>query len=423
MNDIANNHKEFEFGRLLSGCRMCGGTSLYPFLDLGFHPPSDAMLSQSDLNKPQILFPLRVVQCTECGLTQLDYAANPKLLYGNNYLYESSVTETGKDHFFKMADSICKQFNLQNNSLIVDIGSNVGVLLEGFKRNNMRVLGIDPAPKISVIANQRGIETWNTFINESAAKEIVDQKGKASIVTGTNVFAHIDDKEGLLQALNILLEEDGVFIVEAPYLVDLIDNLEYDTIYLEHLEYISIKPLISFFHKYNMEVFRVEKHNIHGNSVRFFVSRKGKRKIEDSVEEFLNLEEEKKIYQRETLDKFAMNVKKHKEEIITLLNQLKKEGKKVIGISAPAKGNTLLNYCKIGPDTLHYITEKSKMKIGRYTPGMHIPIVEEEELYKQNADYGLILAWNFSEEIIKNNEGFKKTGGKFIIPIPYPRIV
>ena len=184
-----------KYGHKVKNCRMCDGEKLYEFLDLGFHPPSDAILSKEELLEPEVQFPLKVLQCEDCGLTQLGYAVNPALLYGYQYKYESSMTNTGRKHFFSMADSICDKFNLENNSFIVDIGSNVGVLLEGFKRNKMNILGIDPAPEISKKANERGIETWQEFLNPNVAHKIFSKKGKAKIVTATNVFAHIDNKK------------------------------------------------------------------------------------------------------------------------------------------------------------------------------------------------------------------------------------
>jgi len=406
-----------EFGRRITNCRMCGSEKLYTFLDLGFMPPADGILSPEEINEPEIFFPLKVAQCSDCGLTQLTYAPNPEILYGKKYLYESSITKTGREHFFEMANSICQKFNLTKNSLVIDIGSNVGVLLSGFKKNNMNVLGIDPAPKIAKIANENGIETWQEFINHKVAEKIISQKGKAKIVTGTNVFAHIDNKQELMESLKIMLDDDGIFIIEAPYLVNLIENLEYDTIYIDHLEYISVKPLVNFFNKWNMDVFDVEKYDIHGTSIRVFVCQKGKRKIEERVKEFLELEEKKGVYKKEVLDNFANKVKNHKKQFMELLRDLKKQDRRIVGISAPAKGNTLLNYCKIDSGLIDYTTEKTLIKIGNYTPGMHIPIMNEEKILEDKPDYGIIFAWNFAEEIIKNNKKFSEGGGKFIIPV------
>jgi GDPmannose 4,6-dehydratase len=410
-------------GRKITNCRMCDSQELYEFLDLGFIPPADGILSSEEIKHPEIFFPLKVCQCQNCGLTQLSYAANPRILYGEKYKYESSITETGKKHFFEMADSICRKFNLEKDSFVIDIGSNAGILLEGFKRNGMKVLGIDPAPKIAKIANERGIETWQEFISPDIAKRIMDERGKSKIITGTNVFAHIDDKKSLMESVNLLLDEDGVFIIEVPYLLDLMDNMEYDTIYVDHLEYLSVKPLINFFNLNLMDVFDVERYGIHGKSIRVFMCKKGKRQVTERVHELLKLEEEKGIYNKSNLDEFSEKVKNHKKEFTELLRELKKQGKKIVGISAPAKGNTILNYCKIGTDLINYMTEKSIIKRGHYTPGMHIPIYGEEKLIEDKPDYGIVFAWNFADEIIKNNENFKSQGGKFIIPIPYPKII
>ena len=404
---------------------MCESDNLYVFLDLGFLPPADGILNKEQIEHPEIHFPLKVAQCQDCGLTQLTYAVNPEILYDDKYSYESSITETGKKHFFDMADSLCKRFEFGEGNLAVDIGSNVGILLEGFKNNGLKVLGIDAAPKIVEIANERGIETWNDLINVDVARKIVNEKGKAKIVSATNVFAHIDDKEGLMNSLDILIDERGVFVIEAPYLVDLIENLEYDTIYLDHLEYLSLRPLVRFFDSYGFEVFDVERNEIHGNSIRVFVGRKKVYDVSNNVEKLLKFEKEKGIYDKNNLDEFADEVKKHRDEFLVLLRDLKSQGKKIVGISAPAKGNTILNYCKIHGDLVDFMTEKSAIKVDHYTPGMHIPIIKEEELLDSGADYGVIFAWNFADEIIKNeiNQKFLKGGGKFIKPIPKPVIM
>ncbi len=412
-----------EYGRILEECRMCDSKDLYEFLDLGFFPSADGILNQEEMKQPEILFPLKVAQCQNCGLNQLTYAANPDILYGAKYKYEASITRTGKNHFAEMAKTIINKFSLSRNSLIVDIGSNVGVLLQEFCSQRMKILGIDPAPKIAAIANSNGIETWVDFISPDVARKIVEQKGKAKVVTGTNVFAHIDDKKSLLESLDILLDDDGVFVIEVPYFVDLIDNMEYDTIYVDHLEYLSIKPMVLFFERYGMQIFDVQKQKMHGGTLRVFVCREGRHLVSDSVAKFINIENEKKIYDKKTLDMFSASVNAHRKSFLSLLSDLKEKGKKIVGISAPAKGNTLLNYCKIGTEIIDYMAEKASIKFGHYTPGMHIPIVSEDNLLKDKPDYGIIFAWNFASEIIKNNQEFVKNGGKFIIPIPVPVVV
>jgi len=237
------------------------------------------------------------------------------------------------------------------------------------------------------------------------------------------VFAHINNLDDFMNGAKTLLKEDGIIVIEAPYLVNLIDNLEYDTIYHEHLSYLSVKPVKRFCKKHKMELFDVEMKKIHGGTIRYFIGRKGKQQISKNVSKFLKLENNHKIYSNKQLDSFAKKVESHRTELMKLLFDLNKSGKKIVGISAPAKGNTLLNYCRIGPEILDYITEKNPLKIGKYTPGMHIPIYSDKKLLTDKPDYALVLAWNFAEEIMKNNKSYKKNKGKFIIPFPHPKII
>lgn len=409
---------------LKTKCRMCKGKNLKTYLNLGFHPHSDGFLTKEQLNEKEIFYPLSVMICLDCGLHQLDYVVPKEDLYNQDYLYESSVSETGKRHYFSMAESICKELDIEKGSLVVDIGSNVGILLEGFKNAGMNVLGIDPAPKIVEIANKRGIETIEAFFDRETVKQVINSSGKASVVTGTNVFAHIDDLDELMCGIKELLTDNGVFIFEVPYLVEMIEHLEYDTIYHQHLSYISVKPLIPFFKKYRLEIFNIGmEYYIHGGSVRFFVGEEKKRDVSSIVGELLRLEEEKGMYSLKRLERFSDDVRQHRLNLISMLIDIKRQGKRIVGIGAAAKGNTLLNYCGIHLGILDYLTEKSTLKIGRYSPGMHLPVVPDEELMKDLPDYGLILPWNLSEEIMKRLNEFKEAGGRFIIPIPHPKIV
>ena len=404
-------------------CRMCGSTRLYKFLDLGFTPPADQFRRKDQLREADVHYPLQVVTCEDCGLAQLSYVVSPEVLYRNDYPYESSTTQTGRQHWADFAASVVKQLGLSPGELAVDIGSNVGVLLGAFRDNGMNVQGVDPAANIVMIARENGIDTMCEFFNDDAARQIVAEKGNASVITATNVFAHVDDLDALMGSIKLLLNEKGVFIFEAPYFVNLLKHNEYDTIYHEHLSYLSAKPLVPFFAKHGMEVFHVEQNDIHGGSFRVFVARKGQRPVSRDVQSVIAEEERMGIYTRETLDRFADNVRKNKRALTWLLQSLKHQGKRIVGVSAPAKGMTLLNFCRIDSDVLDFVTEKSKLKIGRYTPGAHIPVVPDSELLAQQPDYALLLAWNFAEEIMRNLDAFRRKGGKFIIPIPSPRIV
>ncbi len=405
-------------------CHMCQGTNLEMFLDLGHHPHSDGFMTAEEVQQPEVFYPLSVYLCHDCGLVQLDFIVDGTILYQKNYIYETSITETARRHYFGMAEAICKRFSLPKGSLVVDIGSNVGTLLVGFKSSGMKVLGVDPAPNIAKIAiDQNGIETIPDFFTEKLAGKIAKERGQASVIAATNIFAHLSELHDAMRGVDILLNKDGVFVIEAYYLVYLLGNLEYDTIYHQHLRYLSIKPMSIFFGRFGMEIFDVEKVGIHGGSIRVFVARKGEHSVTGNVQKFIDIEKAGQVYSIERLRKFASDVRAHRRALVSMLDNLKQQGSRIVGVSAPAKGNTLLNYCHIGPDTVDYLTEKSKLKRGLFTPGMHIPIYGDEKLLEDTPDYALILAWNFADEIMKNLDFYRKRGGKFIIPIPRPRIV
>jgi hypothetical protein len=405
-------------------CRTCKSEKLFKFLDLGNHPPSDQFRKKDQLSDPVVFYPLDVYICEDCGFVQLGYVVPPEILYQDNYPYESSTTETGKRHYHDFAASVVRKFKFNETDLAVDIGSNVGVLMEGFKLLGLKINGVDPAPNICVIAEERGIPTINDFFGKNAAEKIVAAKGKASVITGTNVFAHVDDLDAFMDAIKILIDDKkGVFIIEAPHLLHLIKNLEYDTIYHEHLSYISISPLVPFFGKFGMEIINVEQKDIHGGSIRIFVSNKGNYEAEESVEYIIKLEHDERLDNKDKLIDFAHMVAENKAATNQLIHKLKSENKRIVAVSAPAKGMTFLNYCKLDRQTLDYVTEKSKLKIGLYTPGDNIPVVPDSQLLEDMPDYALLLAWNFADEIIRNNQEYRNRGGKFIIPIPSPRIV
>ena len=401
---------------------MCKSNNMLKFLDLGFSALSDNFLTVEQLEQPEIFYPLTVHSCLDCGLCQLGYVVPPELMFNENYPYDSSTTKTGREHFTEMGIYICDRFNLKPNSFVIDVGSNAGVLLSGFKSKGMRVLGIEPSSKLANVAIKNGIDSIIEFFSKKLVKKILADYGKVSIITGTNVFAHIDDLDDFMIAADSLLVEDGIIVIEAPYLLHLIENLEYDTIYHEHLSYLSVKPMIEFCKKFGFEVFDIEEQTIHGGTLRYFIGRKDKRKVSQNVSNYLKIEEKQKIYSEKTLQEFARSVKNHRKVLLQILHELKINGKKIVAISAPAKGNTLLNYCKIDSEILDYVTERNPLKVGKFTPGMHIPVYSDEKLEDQ-PDYALILAWNFADEIIQNNSKYREKGGKFIIPIPKPVIV
>jgi SAM-dependent methyltransferase len=403
----------------ITNCRMCDSTNLYKFLDLGSMPPADQFWFASKIQHEQ-KFPLEVMSCQTCGLAQLSYVVPGGILYCDDYPYEASTTAMARAHWKEFAQSVWDKLPVATEDLVVDVGSNVGVLLQAFKDEGARVVGIDPASNMAKVANGSGIQTVEGFFNEALAGAIVCEYGQASIITGTNVFAHIPDLEEFMRAVWVLLKPKGSLIIESPHFMALVRDSLYDTIYHEHLSYLSVKPLVKFFTRYGMEIYDIQRQSNHGESFRYFVRWKSYEPSSDVVTQILDEEEKAGIYNNATLDRFAFKVLECKEELRNLVLDLKKQGKRIAAVSAPAKGMTLLNYCGLGVDLIDFTTEKAKLKIGRVTPGTHIPVVCDDVLLKEQPDYALLLAWNFADEIIKNLYQFS---GKFIIPIPVPRII
>ena len=404
-------------------CRLCGNNKLTQFLDLGYTPPADTFLLKAQLDEPETYYPLKVLRCDSCMFVQLSYVVPQDVLYRNDYPYESSITRTGRKHFDDFAKVIVETYGLADTDLVIDVGSNVGVLLKGFQDRGCRVLGIEPADNIAQIANKNNIQTESVFFSPDVAKKILSNYGKTKVITASNVFAHIDDLNAVLECLDILLDDDGIFVIEAPYLANLISNLEYDTIYHEHLSYLSIKPLVPFFKNNGFEIFDIQQVDIHGGSIRIFVSRQSSRRISEKVSNMIKIENDNDIYSTNNLMSFSNNVKQNRSDLMSLLYSLKSDGKRIAAVSAPAKGMTLLNYCGIGKNILEFVTEKSNLKINKYTPGGHIKVLPDSALVTEEIDYALLLAWNFKDEIMGNLSEYRDAGGKFIIPIPNPTIV
>jgi SAM-dependent methyltransferase len=403
-------------------CRVCLHKNLTTVISLGSTPLANAFLSEENVDRGEKYYPLEVYFCNFCTFLQLGHVVSPELLF-SDYVYLSSTSKVFVNHFVDFAEKAIKRFNLNNKSLVIDIGSNDGILLKPFKANGIRVLGIEPAKKIAELANKDGVETLPYFMSQKVALEINKKYEKADIITATNVFAHVDDLDELIRAVKIVLKQDGVFVIEVPYLIDFINKKYFDLIYHEHLSYWRIETMARIFDRLNMRIIDVEKVPVHGGSVRVYVMDKnGKHKIQNSVSKFIDSEKSMKLDSRITYTNYASEIEENKIKLVNLLYDIKKSGKKIIGYGAPAKGNTLLNYFNIGRETIDYIIDDSPWKQGLYSPGKRIPIKDFEILSKESADYMFILAWNFSESIIEKNKKFSEKGGKFIIPVPKPRI-
>lgn len=405
-----------------SYCRFCLNKNLKQVIDLGIQPAANAFLSKKQLKKKEPFFPLKVNFCSKCGQLQLTHIVSPDYLF-RDYVYASSTSPVFIAHFENYAQSVYKKIKLSSDSLVVDIGSNDGILLKPFKKLGVKILGVDPAIKIARQATASGIPTIPEYFNQPLANKIIKKWGHADVITANNVFAHVPFIDKLILAARNLLKPEGVLIIEAPYLVDFLQKNLFDTIYHEHVSYLSIRPLITLFKRFNMTIFDIEKTESHGGSIRVFVKKnQSKRKIKSTVEKFIQREKSLGLGKLQTYKKFAKKIDQNKKDLRKLLKQLKSKGKKIVGYGAPAKGNTLLNYFNIGTQTIDYIVDDSSYKQGLFTPGMHIPVVSSEEILKTKPDYIFILAWNFAKPLMKKLEYFKKNGGKFIIPVPTPKI-
>lgn len=403
------------------GCRICGNKRLHRFLKLGPSPMANNFLRKEQLKSKEPFYPLDIYLCPECGLVQLRDVVSPETLF-KDYVYLTGMSQTMKQNFYLLAVEAVNRFNLSKDDLVIDIGSNDGTLLKGFQQLGIKTLGIEPATNVALVAEQEGIETVNDFFSVEVAKNIIKRKGHARVITGTNVFAHVNDLDGILQAVDNLLTSDGIFIIEVPYLVDLLSKTEFDTMYHEHLSYFSLRPLVTLFKRFGMELFDVKRLAVHGGSIRCYV-RKSPSPIENSVYQLLTLEESLKLNELYTYLAFTARVKKIRLQLTSLLKRLKRKGYKIVGYGAAAKGNTLLNYCKIGTDVLDYIVDDTPFKQGLYTPGMHIPVVPSDRILKDKPDYVLLLAWNYLDEILKKEWKYQELGGRFIVPIPEPKII
>lgn len=403
-------------------CRGCKSGRMYLFFELGSHPPANQFLGAQQIGGPEPSFPLDAHVCLDCGLIQVPNHITPDFF--RQYVYMPSASETLQRHFAGLASSLASRFTASSEDLIVDIGSNEGLFL-GYCRNiGARALGVEPAANLTAIARASGLEVVNEYFDPSTADAIRNDYGTAQVIVTTNTFNHIDDLHGFMEAVTILLSPEAVFVVEVPHALDLVEKNEFDTIYHEHLSEFTVKSLVDLYRTFGLEIFDIERLEIHGGSMRVFAQRLGAgRPVSPVVENWLEKERLANLFSAGTYDAFRERVNRNREQLLSMLDEFKRQGKKVAGYGAPAKGNTLLNYFGIGTNYLDFLGDKNTLKQGLYSPGMHIPVVPAERIFEDKPDYVLILAWNFSEEILEQQAPYRLAGGKFILPIPEPAIV
>jgi len=397
-------------------CRLCGSKDLTLAFALTPTPPANAFVA--DPKTEQEAFPLDVFFCESCAHVQLLDVVDPKVLF-ENYVYVSGTSPVFVRHFKDYAHDVLARFTPAKGCLVVDIGSNDGTLLSGFLEEGCRVQGIDPAKEIARQATEAGIETIAAFFTPALADTIVAAKGKAAVVTANNVFAHIDDLSGVVEGIKRLLDRDGVFCFEVSYLVDVFEKTLFDTIYHEHLDYHSVKPLIRFFEAQGMELVEALRVDSHGGSLRGIAQLKGGRHpVGASVAQAVAEEQRLGLDKAETLKAFAAKIDERKRQLGALLRDLKAEGKSIAAFGAPAKATTLMYHFGIGPELIDFIMDDSPLKQGLYSPGLHVPVVSSQALYERKPDAVVILAWNFAAPIMAKHAAYTQAHGHFIVPLP-----
>lgn len=389
-------------------CRSCGNTDLLETVSLGDSPLANNLLDSID--EPYESYPLKILYCGRCHNSQLSYTVPPQILF-DKYLYVSSTTETLRYHFKKAAESYIKEFKLDSNSLVIDIGSNDGIGLINFKEAGIKAIGVEPAANIASIANLKGLQTINSYFEDITTEKILTDYGKVDLITASNVFAHSDLIKNITSNVFKLLKTDGCFIIEAQYFMDTINDVTFDNIYHEHVSYWSVTSLVNFFNNCGYSVVRVQHIETGGGSIRAYIKRAGSY-IEKSVYTFLDAEQKFGLKSEAIYADFFENIKTIKKNINTNFRALKDRGLKIVGYGSPAKATTALNYFEIGSDYIDYIVEDNKLKHNKFLPGVNIPILPKNKLKEDKPDVIVILAWNFTEEIKKNNSDL--SGIKFI---------
>jgi hypothetical protein len=407
----------------LTRCQITGSSDLELIIDLDCQPLCDSLLTKEQLLLPETTYPLRLYLCPESGLAQLDYVVDGSVVYHPDYPYRSGITKELEVYQRAFAKGVVEELSLPAGSLCVDIGSNDGTLLTGFKLQGMRALGVEPTNIANIARQENGIETLQRFFTEALAKEIATDYGKAKVITATNVFAHMAPLGEVVRGICALLADDGVFITESHYLLDVVEKGQFDTVYHEHIRTYSLKSLVTLFDYYGMDVVDVRRADRYGGNIRAYCARKGSRPIAPAVPALLALEVERGLFDPQTYVNFRARVEKSRDDLMTLAYQAHQSGLGFVGNSCPGRCSTLLNYYGMTRDLMPYLAEQpTSLKLGLYLPGKHIPVVNNQILIEEQPDYVVLLAWHYAVPI---SEQLRARGlkSKLVVPLPEMQIL
>src|SRR3989339_261127 len=402
------------------GCRFCNHSLDKVFLDLGHASPSNSFLTEEEISKPEVTYPLKAMLCDNCFLVQVEEQKSHEEIFNKDYVYLSSMSKQWLEHSKKYAEMAKGRFVLNTGSRVMEVASNDGYLLNYFKEMGINCLGIEPASSAAAIAKQKGIETLEEFFGTALAEKLKNERGGADLLVGNNVLAHVPDLNDFVIGLKTALKDKGVITMEFPNLVNLIKDTQFDTIYHEHFSYFSFSTARRIFKHHGLELFDVDELDTHGGSVRIYArhERDISKPVSDKVRDLLEREEKIGVKSLEYYDGFSLKVNQVKRDFLRFLVDEGDEGRKVIAYGAAAKGNTLLNYCGVKPDLISEAIDTTPFKQGKYLPGSHIPVYSEEKLKELNPDTIIILPWNHKREIMSKLEKISKTGTKFVTVIP-----
>lgn len=400
-------------------CRFCETPLDHTFCDLGMSPLSNAYLGADQLQSMEPFYPLHAYACGQCFLVQLEAFESPDHIF-SDYAYFSSYSDSWLKHASDYTDKMIERFGFSAESQVVEIASNDGYLLQYFQQKGVPVLGVEPADNVAEVARDKGIDSISEFFGKQLAQSLVEKGKSADLLLGNNVLAHVPDINDFVAGMEILLKPEGVITMEFPHLLRLIDQNQFDTVYHEHFSYLSFSTVKTIFNQHGLDLFDVEDLETHGGSLRIYACHTNAQPVSNQVDELIKREVDAGLSDIKTYQEFARTTEIIKRDIFQFLSHLKEDGKTIVGYGAPAKGNTLLNYCGIGSDFIDYTVDRSPHKQGKYLPGTHIPVYPVEKILETKPDYVLILPWNLKDEVIEQMAAIREWGGKFITLIPQP---